>query len=198
LGGKILWKLYTNRRHPVSQIPRKKYLKGASLRKLQAKNTPKGMLIWNLCRRGLDFFQKHLYRIPGNGAKTMLWQDSIMGKAPLDVSEEFKEICEWLTQHGFTKLTDISSWDTLESWQTWVFLGTPDHLQTQKYHLQAVLTGLALVHLHLSDKWGWGKFGFYITSQGFTSLQSPQVPIESTSLWKQVWDPLRLPKIKLF
>jgi hypothetical protein len=36
LGGKILWKLYTNHRHPVSKILRKKYLNGASLRNLQA------------------------------------------------------------------------------------------------------------------------------------------------------------------
>jgi hypothetical protein len=67
LGGKILWKLYTNRRHPVSQILRKKYLKGASLRNLQAENTPKGTLIWNLCRRGLDFFQKHCIASLGMG-----------------------------------------------------------------------------------------------------------------------------------
>jgi len=117
--------LYSNRRHPVSQIPRKKYLKGASLRNLQAENTPKGTLIWNLCRRGLDFFQKHLYRIPGNGEKTMLWQDSIMGQLPIDNSKELKEIREWLTQHGFTKLADISSWDTLGNWRSWVFSGTP-------------------------------------------------------------------------
>ena len=33
-GGKILWNLYSNNRHLVSIILRKKYLKGASLRNL--------------------------------------------------------------------------------------------------------------------------------------------------------------------
>jgi hypothetical protein len=62
-GRKILWKLYSNPRHLVSQILRKKYHKGVSLRNLQAENTSKCTLIWNLCRRELDFFQKHLYHI---------------------------------------------------------------------------------------------------------------------------------------
>jgi hypothetical protein len=48
------------------------------------------------------------------------------------------------------------------------------------------------------DKWGWGKTGIYTTAQGFTSLQSHQASIESTSLWKQVWDPLGLPKVNFF
>ena len=69
-----------------------KYLKGAPLRNLQEENTPKGTLLWNLCRRGLDFFQKHVYRIPGNEIKTMLWHDSIMGHAPLINSEEIKYV----------------------------------------------------------------------------------------------------------
>jgi hypothetical protein len=114
----------------------------------------------------------------------MLWQDSIMGKVPLKIFEEFKEIHKWLNQHRFTKLEDISSWDASGRWQTWVFPGTPNHLQTQKSILLAALTGLDPVHLHLSDKWGWGKSGFYTAAHGFTSLQSPQASIESTTLWK--------------
>jgi hypothetical protein len=69
LGGKILWKLYTNRRHPVSQILRKKYLKWGFLEKPTGRNTHKGTLIWNLYHPRLDYFQKNLYHIPGNGEK---------------------------------------------------------------------------------------------------------------------------------
>jgi hypothetical protein len=50
----------------------------------------------------------------------------------------------------------------------------------------------------LPDKWGWGKSGFFTIAQGFISLQSPQAPIETTTLWKQVWDPLGLPKVNFF
>lgn len=43
LGGKILWHLYSNKHHPVSQLLRNKYLKGVSFRNLQADRVPKGM-----------------------------------------------------------------------------------------------------------------------------------------------------------
>jgi hypothetical protein len=92
LGGKIIWNLYANHRHPVSNLLIFFYLNGASMRNLQATNTPKGTLIWNLCRHGLEPFQKNLFQIPGNGKKTMLWQDNIMGNTPLTESDDLKEI----------------------------------------------------------------------------------------------------------
>lgn len=72
LGGKILWTLFSNTKHLVSQVIKKKYLKGSTLRNIQIDNNIKGTSIWHLCRRGIEFFQKHLYRIPGNGKNTML------------------------------------------------------------------------------------------------------------------------------
>jgi hypothetical protein len=53
LGGKIIWNLYANHRYLVSNLLKKKYLNGASMRNLQAANIPKGTLTQNLCRRGL-------------------------------------------------------------------------------------------------------------------------------------------------
>jgi hypothetical protein len=132
------------------QSLRKKYLDGAPLRNLQAESTPKGTLIWNLCRRGLDSFQKHLYRIPGNGKNTMLWQDNIMGNAPLNASDELKGIREWLSQRGFIKLADISAWDASGSWQD---MGPLRHSRTlanaEIDSSLAALTDLAPVHLLL-------------------------------------------------
>ena len=58
MGGKIRWQLFADRKHLVIQILWKKYLLGGTMRNLQAVNTPKGSLTWNLCRRGLEFFQK--------------------------------------------------------------------------------------------------------------------------------------------
>ena len=84
MGGKLLWKLFSNRKQPISQIFSEKYLKGGTLRNLQMTNTPKGSITWNLCRRGLEFFNQHLYRIPGNGRKTLLWDDKLKGNAPLN------------------------------------------------------------------------------------------------------------------
>ena len=51
MGGKLLWQLFSNKKHPVSQIFWKKYLHGGNLRNFQMANTPKGSIIWNLCRR---------------------------------------------------------------------------------------------------------------------------------------------------
>jgi hypothetical protein len=85
-----------------------------------------------------------------------------------------------------------------EDWQAWDLSGIPEHLQMQKSTLLAALTDSAPVHLLLPDKWGWGKSGFYSVAQGYVSLQTPQAPIESTILWKQVWDPLGLPKVNFF
>ena len=61
LGGKLLWQLFSNKKHPVSQIFREKHFHGGSLRYIQLANTPKGYIIWNLCRSCLEFFNKHLY-----------------------------------------------------------------------------------------------------------------------------------------
>ena len=40
MGGKLLWQLYAEKKHPVSMIFRKKYLKGGSLRGLTSSSTP--------------------------------------------------------------------------------------------------------------------------------------------------------------
>ena len=59
-------------------------------------NTTKGSIIWNLCRRSIEIFSKHLYRIPGNGRHMFLWEDKNLGNAPLNSDEYFNEIKSWL------------------------------------------------------------------------------------------------------
>jgi hypothetical protein len=59
----------------------------------------------------------------------MLWKDNIMGNAPLNTSDDLKGIYEWLSQHGFIKVVDISVWDASGSWRTCDLSGIPDHLQ---------------------------------------------------------------------
>ena len=88
MGGKLLLQLFSNKKHTISNIFWKKYLHGGNLRNMNMENTPKGSNSWNLCRKGLDFFVQHLYRILGNGRQTLLWDEKINGHAPLksDVS----------------------------------------------------------------------------------------------------------------
>jgi hypothetical protein len=61
LGGKIIWNLYENHRHPVRSLLMFFDLNGSSMRNLQEANVPKGNSIWNLCRCILEPFQKNLF-----------------------------------------------------------------------------------------------------------------------------------------
>jgi len=92
LGGKIIWQLYANKNHPVSKILWKKYLKGGSLRNLTTTSTPTGTIIWNLVRRSINHIQHHLYRIPGNVQRTLLWEDTIQGNAPLVTLNSYNDL----------------------------------------------------------------------------------------------------------
>ena len=106
LGGKIIWQLYSDKHHPVSKIFWKKYLKGGPLRNIKIANSPSGTTIWNLCRKGFDKIQSQLYRIPGNGKKTLLWEDKILGNLPLSSINSLSEIKAWLSNKGFLRLAN--------------------------------------------------------------------------------------------
>lgn len=121
-----------------------------------------------------------------------------MGHPPLENAEEINEIREWLTQHNLNRLVDISSWDASGNWLAWNLPETLAYLQHQKALLIKLLFDLALVHLRVSDTWGWVKTGRYTVAQGYNSLQSLQSMVDSTALWKQVWDPMGLPKVNFF
>ena len=70
----------------------KKYLKGALVRNLQIDIVPKGTLLWNLCRKGFELFQKQINHSPGNGKKTLIWTDKILGNLPLENTNKLTSI----------------------------------------------------------------------------------------------------------
>ena len=47
MGDKLLWQLFSNKKHPGSQIFWKKYLHGGTLRNIQMENNPKGSITYN-------------------------------------------------------------------------------------------------------------------------------------------------------
>jgi hypothetical protein len=83
LGGKILWTLIHEPTHPVSVTLRAKYGVNKSLSNLQCDSSVNCTQVWKLCCKSSNFFKKSVYRIPGNGKRTLLWLDSIMGREPL-------------------------------------------------------------------------------------------------------------------
>ena len=131
LGGKLLWQLYSNKNHPDSKNFWKKYLKAILMRNINSANSPSRTTIWNLCRRGLDNFQLHLYRIPGSGKRTLLWEDKILGNLPLSSDESLSKIKNWLSNKGFLRLADICPWDRARNWVCWSFPEIPDYLIPQ-------------------------------------------------------------------
>ena len=122
MGGNFLWQLFSNKQHPVSQLLWKKYLHGGSLRNIQ--------IIWNSCRKVLEFFVQHLYRIPGNGRQTFLWDDKIKGNAPLNTNVSLTEIKLQLVNKGILRLSDIVSWDRKVIWDAWDFPKFLEHGQS--------------------------------------------------------------------
>ena len=82
-------------------------------------STPKGSITWNLCRKSLEFFVQHLFRILGNGRQTFLWDDRINGHAPLSSDNSINEFQSWLMNKGIYRLADITSWDAHGNWNAW-------------------------------------------------------------------------------
>ena len=109
MSGKLIRQLYVNKNHPISQIFRKKYLKGGSLRKATAANTLSATAIWKSCRKGFDFFNNHLFRIPSNGKRIRLWEDKISGNPPLSFVISLTKLIHWAINKGLIRLADISS-----------------------------------------------------------------------------------------
>ena len=153
-------------------------------------NTPKGSITWNLCRRGLEFFNQHLYRIPGNGMKNLLWDDKIKGNAPLNTDSSLSEIKLWLVNKGFLRLPDITSWDKNGNWVAWTF---PAY--RSKKLVMVKLTGLPPVHSMCKDMWEWGISRNYSVACGFQALQANLVSINNTSFWKAIWNFPSIPKV---
>ena len=109
--GKLIWQLFVDPKHPVSRIFKMKYLQGGSLRNISFANTLFGSAIWNSCRKGFEFFIKHLYRVLGNRMRTLLWEDVISGTPPLSSVPQLFEIMNWSKNKGLLFLADICIWD---------------------------------------------------------------------------------------
>ena len=136
----------------------------------------KGTPLWNLCRQGMEFFLPHLYWIPGNGKKIILWTYSILDCPPLNNISKLDGIQEWDLDENLNTLFDISSWKTDGIWENWNIPEVRPILLDAKTSLLFHLPGCAPVHISLPNKRGWGKIGEYTTTPGFNILQTCKDP----------------------
>ena len=69
-------------------------------------------------------------------------------------------------------------------------------------HQQALLVDLlddaAPVCRSKKDSWGWGQSGVYTTAAGYNALQDIRNGSQTKEFWKNVWEPLSLPKVNFF
>ena len=114
--GQLIWQLFDDPKHLVSRIFKMKYLKGGTLRNISAINMPSGSAIWNSCRKGFEFFCQQLFRIPGNGLRTLLWEDHISGKPPFSSVLQISDFMNWSMNKGLLRLADICTWDLDGFW----------------------------------------------------------------------------------
>eukprot|EP00253_Pinus_taeda_P027195 PITA_27195 len=198
LGSKILWKIFKEPTHPVSLTLRAKYTNSIDLRNLHLEDTANYTLLWKLCLKSNKNFKRFIYRIPGNGKGTRLWQDRIMGRNALIHNEEIAGLRDWLTAAGKTRLSDISKWDLNGDWVDWAIPAPPAHLQQQKLILVNLLIDAAPIHSSIQDRWGWGRSGEYTAAEGYKAYQTTGNSNHSPALWKSIWDPAALPKVNFF
>lgn len=65
-------------------------------------------------------------------------------------------------------------------------------------YLKEKLSGYALIHQNIKDKFGWGQQGEYSAALGYKILHLQHEPVGSKILWNFVWDKMGLPKINFF
>jgi ribonuclease HI/exonuclease III len=198
LGGKLLWQIAHDPKHPTSNTLLCKYARNSSYRKLQFDPTVNSTLVWKLCCKSSKFFNNSLYKAPGNGKSTYIWQDRIMGRDPLEANQDIAEIRDWLIRAGKIRLFDISMWDSRGDWAGWDFTGIPDWLSHQKNLLAELLEGANPENRNLRDSWAWGLTGTYTTAAGYKALQNTKDNSHPPAFWKLVWDNLALPKVNFF
>ena len=165
-------------------------------------NISTGTSIWNLCRKGITFFTKQLFKIPGNNNNTFLWEDKINGNPPLFSVQAIDELKYWLVSKHIMRLADISTWDRKGNWLEWKFPDFPDRrvssLHGQLNLLINLLFGNAPIHSSCRDAWGWGPTGSYSAAIGYNAILNYPPSTHNAKFWKHVWQSPSIPKVNFF
>ena len=177
----------------------KKYFPGSRKRCLDsATPTRNGSPIYKLCIKALPLFKRYLYWIPGNGKSIRVWEDSILGEAPLGQHRELDNIKLWLIDKGATSLWDISIWNN-NSWIGWDLGDPPPELKTEADTLSQFLQGKSPLKADSRDKRGWGpSSGIYTASEGYKLIKAIPYAVPNPAIWNFLWTKAFIPKIDMF
>eukprot|EP00253_Pinus_taeda_P033856 PITA_33856 len=188
LGGKLLWKMAHEPNHPISTTLLSKYAHNSSFRNLNFDPPVNSSQVWILCCKSNIFFKKLLYRVSGNGKRTNLWHDRIMGHDPLEKNEDISDLRDWLIRAGINSLYDLSVWDHWGEieWAGWDCHGVPVWLTPQKNLLVELLEDSTPENRYMKDCWAWGQSGIYSTAASYKAPQESKNNSHTPAFWKLV------------
>lgn len=192
-------KLVSGKESWSKEVLRKKYFLGSRLRCLDSQPPLRtGSPIYAMCLKALDLFKENLYWVPGNGRKIKVWEDSILGEAPLGHRRELNNIKLWLMEKGVTSLWDLSYWED-NNWAGWDLGDYPPELEEEAGLLVHFLQGKSPIKEGSKDRRGWGcNSGNYSASEGYRALQAIPYAAPNPIVWNFLWTKAFIPKIDMF
>jgi hypothetical protein len=146
LGEKLLWHIVSGDTAWSKEALWKKYFRGTRKRCIENPcRETKGSPIYNLCKKAMDLFTPHLTWVPGNGKKIKIWQYSILGDPPLELSQDLQRLKGWMDGKNLKTLFDISTWgtDRHKAWQGWAVSNLRLDIEIEWCSLKLSLQGKA-------------------------------------------------------
>eukprot|EP00253_Pinus_taeda_P031912 PITA_31912 len=198
MGLKLIWRIISDNGSWWTEIIKKKYLNGANSNILEETiierpSTP----VWKLIKNSLPKAKPLISRVPGNGEKTSIWDDRIMGTEARGAVLNYRPLKHWMDQAKLRTLFDISQWSQ-NDWKGWKALTLPPNLEKFWADLKVSLSGLAPINRTTEDKFIWDPNGVnYTVKYGYKTLQNSPAA-NNWPLHKVVWRIDSLPKVKMF
>lgn len=114
--------------------------------------------IWRLIRKNIPHIKDQFSKNLRNGENTSIWNDRIMGTAPLKRNYNLRDLQGWLEEKDISSLFSISEWDQ-NSWTAWKNPPLPNCISAQWEELKPLLYGLALINKKRMDSYIWDPSG---------------------------------------
>eukprot|EP00253_Pinus_taeda_P019866 PITA_19866 len=187
MGFKLIWRIISDKGSWWTEVIKKKYLNGANSNILaetiiDRPSTP----VWKLIKKSLPQAKPLISRAPGNGKRTSIWNDRIMGMEARGVLLNSRPLQQWMDQANQRTLFDISQWNQNE-WKGWKSLVLPPILEKSWANLKVSPTGSAPINRTIEDKFIWDpNGGAYTVKDGNNSIFNGKKPCITKTIAKTV------------
>ena len=169
---KIIWRMINGNGHWWEKVLTMKYL-NCHITKLITDTIPDSPCtqIWKLVKRIIPLIRDQISKNPGNGKTISIWEDTIMGKNPLNQQQNLRGLQRWMEEQRFNTLYSILNWDQ-NNWVRCKKLATPPRLKSKWKILKFHLAGVAPINKekHYDSFWDQNG-GDYTVKSGYNLLQ---------------------------